>query len=64
MGLAEKQRILEKAAKLYGRPLLAETLKVNPPLLDSWIDGRAPLPDRMLLKLADALVQLAARPGK
>ena len=57
----EKQRILERAAKLYGRPLLAETLQVNQQLLDSWVDGRAPLPDRMLLKLADALVKLADR---
>lgn len=62
MGQIEKQRILEQAAKLYGRPIIAETLKVNAQLLDSWIDGRAPMPDRMLEKLADALVRLASKP--
>jgi hypothetical protein len=64
MGQAEKQRILEQATKLYGRPAIAETLKVNAQLLDSWVDGRAPMPDRMLLHLADALVKLATRREK
>ena len=62
MGLAEKQRLLEKASKLYGRAQIAAELKVNPPLLDSWIDGKTVMPDRMLLPLANALVKLASKP--
>jgi hypothetical protein len=61
MTQSEKQRLLEQAAKLYGRDPIAAELKINRPLLDSWMDGRAPMPDRMLLALANALVRLAGK---
>lgn len=60
----KKQRLLERAAALYGRKALADGLKVNEQLLNSWMDGKAPMPDRMLMPLADLVVSLAGKDKK
>lgn len=60
----KQQNLLAQAAKLLGEKELAEGLKVSETLLDSWIEGRAAMPERHLLALADLLVKLAGKPHK
>jgi hypothetical protein len=50
-----KQQLLQRAASLMGMHELAMRLKVSEPLLEAWISGQAPMPDRKLLILADIL---------
>ena len=50
-----KQQLLQRAATLVGLHELAMRLKVTEPLLEAWISGDAPVPDRKLLVLADIL---------
>jgi hypothetical protein len=50
-----KQQLLERAATLMGQHELAARLKVTEPLLEAWISGEAPMPDRKLLILAGIL---------
>lgn len=54
-----KQRMLQRAAELVGHEELALRLNVPPTLLDLWIRGLAPMPDRKILPLADLLESLA-----
>jgi hypothetical protein len=46
---------------LMGRELLAESLKCSPSLLDAWVSGKASMPDRTLVMLADILHKYATR---
>ena len=50
-----KQQLLQRAATLVGLHDLAMRLKVTEPLLEAWINGDAPMPDRKLLLLANIL---------
>jgi transcriptional regulator with XRE-family HTH domain len=50
-----KQHLLRKAAGLMGKEELAARLNVSELLLEKWIGGDAPMPDRKLLKLANVL---------
>jgi hypothetical protein len=56
-----KQDLLRRAMTLMGRELLAESLKCSPSLLDAWVSGKASMPDRTLVMLADILHKYATR---
>ena len=58
-----KQRLLMKAASLVGMEDLAKHLGVPVNLVDAWIRGKASMPDRTLLLLAD-LLEKFGRPEK
>jgi hypothetical protein len=53
-----KQRMLQRVAELVGHEELALRLNVPLTLLDLWIRGLAPIPDRKVLPLADLLESL------
>ncbi len=57
-----KQALLCQAADLIGRDRLASGLKISAALLDSWISGRASMPDRKLSALADLLEEISNSP--
>jgi DNA-binding response OmpR family regulator len=61
---SKQQRLLAEAARLIGETELARGLRVMPAVLESWIEGRAAMPHRQLLNLADLLVKLATKPAK
>ena len=42
-----------------GQQELAARMKVPPPLLEAWINGRATMPDRKLIALANVLDKVA-----
>ena len=50
-----KQELLRRAATLVGVEQLATALKVQPSLLEAWMTGRAAMPDRKLIVLAEFL---------
>jgi DNA-binding transcriptional regulator YdaS (Cro superfamily) len=54
-----KQQLLRRAANLVGQQELATRMKVPPPVLDAWINGRATMPDRKLIALAAVLDKVA-----
>lgn len=54
-----RQRLLHYAADRFGRPELAAHLKVEPRLLESWLAGKAPMPPRKQLELADLIDSLS-----
>ena len=51
--------MLQRAAELVGQEELALRLNVPRTLLDLWIRGLAPMPDRKVLPLADLIESLA-----
>ena len=57
-----KKTLLCKAADLIGRDQLASGLKISAALLDSWMSGRASMPDRKLSALADLLEEISNSP--
>lgn len=57
-----KRRLLKRAAELMGKDELAIRLGVPVTLLEAWTEGQATMPDRKLLKLADALAQFTTKP--
>lgn len=57
-----RQDLLRKAVTLIGREELAEKLGVPTHLLDAWIDGKASMPDRKLVQLANVLDQFSSKP--
>ena len=57
-----KKTLLCKAADLIGRDQLASGLKISAALLDSWMSGRASMPDRKLSALADLLEEISNTP--
>lgn len=59
---SSKQALLCQAADLIGRDRLATGLKISAALLDSWISGRASMPDRKLSALADLLEEISNSP--
>ena len=59
---SSKQALLCQAADLIGRDQLASGLKISAALLDSWISGRASMPDRKLSALADLLEEISNSP--
>ncbi len=61
---SRKQRLLARAAQLLGEPQLAAGLKVSEEQLEAWIVGRSAMPDRLLLDLANLLVDQAGRQTK
>lgn len=58
-----RQTILERAAKLMGYKELAAGLSVREELLAAWLEGKAQMPDRFLLPLAELMVKLVAKEG-
>lgn len=56
---SKEQQVLAQAAALLGQKELAEGLQVSEALLESWLDGRAAMPHRQLLNLAELLVSFA-----
>lgn len=61
---SRKQLLLARAAQLMGQPRLAAGLKVSEEQLESWIVGRSAMPDRLLLDLANLLVEQAGKQEK
>lgn len=59
MVASPKQRMLQRAAELVGQEELALRLNVPRTLLDLWMRGLAPMPDRKVLPLADLIESLA-----
>lgn len=59
---SSKQALLCQAADLIGRDQLASGLKISAALLDSWLSGRASMPDRQLSALADLLEEISNSP--
>jgi len=59
---SSKQALLCQAADLIGREQLASGLNISAALLDSWISGRASMPDRKLSALADLLEEISNTP--
>jgi len=57
-----KKTLLCRAADLIGRDQLASGLKISAALLDSWLSGRASMPDRQLSALADLLEEISNSP--
>jgi hypothetical protein len=57
-----KKTLLCRAADLIGRDQLASGLKISAALLDSWLSGRASMPDRQLSALADLLEEISNPP--
>ncbi len=57
-----KRALLCKAADLVGRDQLASGLNISAALLDSWMSGRASMPDRKLSALADLLEEISNSP--
>lgn len=53
--MTTKQDLLRRAAKLVGNENLAVALKIPASLLDAWIEGKATMPDRKLIVLAEFL---------
>ena len=62
MATDRKKTLLCKAADLIGRDQLASGLKISAALLDSWMSGRASMPDRKLSALADLLEEISNSP--
>ena len=61
-GAADKTRLLlTRATELVGRDDLAAQLNVPASLLEQWIGGKARVPDRKLVALAELLVKRAAQ---
>ncbi len=59
-----KQALLCKAADLIGREQLAAGLNISGTLLDSWMSGRASMPNRKLSALADLLEEISNSPKR
>ena len=57
-----RQDLLRKAVKLIGHDELAAKLGVPSHLLDAWINGKASMPDRKLVQLANVLDQFSSKP--
>ena len=57
----KKSDLLKYAAAQLGRPALAARLKVNPDILDAWIDGSADMTNSKALALADLVRELTVR---
>ena len=62
MATDSKKTLLCKAADLIGRDQLASGLNISAALLDSWMSGRASMPDRKLSALADLLEEISNSP--
>ena len=62
MNTDSKKTLLCRAADLIGRDQLASGLKISAALLDSWLSGRASMPDRQLSALADLLEEISNPP--
>ena len=58
METTRAQRILKRAATLFGEDELASRLRVPRHLLDAWICGHAPIPERKLLLLAGRIGEI------
>jgi hypothetical protein len=54
-----KHRLLKEAVKLVGIKQVAVHLRSPVAVVDLWVRGLAPMPDRKLLPLADLLDKLA-----
>ncbi len=59
---SSKQALLCQAADLIRREQLASGLKISAALLDSWMSGRASMPDRKLSALAELLEEISNPP--
>lgn len=57
-----RQELLRKAVKLIGQEELAAKLGVPTHLLDAWVNGKAAMPDRKLVQLANVLDQFSTKP--
>lgn len=58
-----KQRLLREGVRLFGMAELAAQLGSPVSLVDAWIHGKASMPDRKFLLLAD-LIDRFGRPEK
>jgi hypothetical protein len=54
-----KHRLLKEAVKLVGIEKVAVHLRSPVAVVDLWVRGLAPMPDRKLLPLADMLDKLS-----
>jgi hypothetical protein len=53
-------RLLRQAIRLAGIEKVSKQLRVSREMLDLWLRGLAPMPDRKLLPLADLLDRLGS----
>jgi hypothetical protein len=58
------QNLLHRAAARIGMPALAARMDVQESLLDAWMNGKAAIPARKILLLADIIEQIGDEPGK
>lgn len=61
MNDARHQRIVREAAELMGRAEVAGRLKVDETQVIAWIDGLAPVPQQVLMALAEVLVSWSGK---
>ena len=54
------QRLLGIGVRHFGKDELARRLKTAPGLLDAWMSGDQPMPDRKVLSLVDLIDELGA----
>ena len=52
-----KQRLLKEAIKLAGMDAVSKALRAKPDVIDLWLRGLAPIPNRKMLPLADLLLE-------
>jgi hypothetical protein len=55
-----KVRLLRQAIRLAGVEKVSKQLRVSREMLDLWLRGLAPMPDRKMLPLADLLDRLGS----
>ena len=55
-----KVRLLRQAIRLAGMEKVSKELRATREVLDLWLRGLAPMPDRKMLPLADLLDRLAS----
>jgi hypothetical protein len=51
-----KQRLLREAIKRAGMDAVSRALRAKPDVIDLWLRGLAPMPERKMLPLADLLL--------
>jgi hypothetical protein len=55
---------LERAAKKFGEPRLASLLEISPTKLRFYLKGSVPVPDDLLLRAIDLVLEAATNPER
>lgn len=59
MSKSPQQALLAEAARRLGRDELAKRLNVPEPLLETWLNGHAHMPERKFLALLDLMDRIS-----